>query len=323
VEKAAAKGNFKLGQEGKFEIHPLKLLFLKISIILNFQKRSTLSIQITIGLFINPTAGKGKALKTAAIIKQRLQTQQLTFTSYEIWPAEFPAVTEAWIIGGDGSLNYFINLYPAVAVPLAIFKGGTGNDFAWKLYGDSNTEQQLDSVLAAAAKPVDVGICNGKLYFNSTGIGFDGEVLRSMKTVRLFGGHLGYLMVVIKKIFTFKESRFAIEADGQHFNDRYLIVAVNNSSRTGGGFMVSPKASVADGLLDMVLCKKLSVWQRLKVLPIIEKGKHIELPFIHYGHHHAVTVRCEKQMYAQLDGELISGQIFEMSVQPARFLFKY
>lgn len=280
-------------------------------------------MQTTIGLFINPGAGKGKALKTATLIKQRLQAQQLAFTSFETWPAEFPSVTEAWIIGGDGSLNYFVNLYPTVNVPLAIFKGGTGNDFAWKLYGDSNTEQQLDGVLAATPKPVDVGVCNGKLYFNSTGVGFDGEVLRSMKTVRLLGGHLGYLMVVIKKIFTFKESRFTIEADANHFNDRYLIVAVNNSIRTGGGFMVSPKASVSDGMLDMVLCKKLSIWQRLKVLPIIEKGKHIDLPFIHYGHHKKVTVRCEKELYAQLDGELISGQIFEMSVHPARFLFKY
>lgn len=282
-----------------------------------------MSIQTTIGLFINPTAGKGKALKTAAIIKQRLQNQQLAFTAYEAWPTEFPAVTEAWIVGGDGSLNYFINLYPEVAVPLTIFKGGTGNDFAWKLYGDCNTEQQLDCVLTTGPKPVDVGICNGKLYFNSTGVGFDGEVLRSMKAVRFFGGHLGYLLVVIKKIFTFKESRFTIEADGQHFNDRYLIVAVNNSSRTGGGFMVSPKASVADGMLDMVLCKKLSILQRLKVLPIIEKGKHIDLPFIHYGQHHAVTIQCEKQMYAQLDGELISGQTFTMSVLSGRFLFKY
>lgn len=280
-------------------------------------------MQTTIGLFINPGAGKGKALKTAAFIKQRLAAKQMAFAYYEEWPPVFPPVTEAWIVGGDGSLNYFINLYPTVHVPLAIFKGGTGNDFAWKLYGDSSIEQQLDTVLLTTPKPVDVGLCNGKLYFNSTGIGFDGEVLRSMKTVRLLGGHLGYLMVVIKKIFTFREHKFTIEAGGKEFNDRYLIVAINNSSRTGGGFLVSPKASVADGLLDMVLCKKLSIWQRLRVLPIIEKGNHIQLPFIHYEQHRAVTVKCEKEMYAQLDGELISGQTFEMTVQPARFLFRY
>jgi diacylglycerol kinase (ATP) len=35
-----------------------------------------------------------------------------------------PAITEAWIVGGDGTLNYFINLYKEIAVPLVIFKGG-------------------------------------------------------------------------------------------------------------------------------------------------------------------------------------------------------
>jgi diacylglycerol kinase (ATP) len=276
-----------------------------------------------IGLFINPLAGKGKAVKIAAAVQQRLQAENIAFTVFEKWPAAFPAVTEAWIIGGDGTLNYFINFYKEVAVPLVIFKGGTGNDFAWKLYGNLTAQQQLDIALTAAAKPVDAGQCNDKFYLNSIGIGFDGEVLQSMKAIRLLGGHLGYLWVVIRKIFSFKEYSFNIQLKDEILEGKYLLVAINNSSRTGGGFMVSPKASINDGLLDMVLCKKLGVLQRLKALPLIEKGKHLGMPYIIYQQHATVTIICEKEVFAQADGELISGKEFTLTVLPGKFLFRF
>ncbi len=276
-----------------------------------------------IGLFINPLAGKGKAIKIAAAVQQRLQAENIAFAAFEAWSADFPAVTEAWVIGGDGTLNYFINFYKELAVPIVIFKGGTGNDFAWKLYGNSSLQEQLNTVLSATVKRVDAGLCNGKFYLNSVGVGFDGEVLLSMGSIRLMGGHLGYLWVVIKKIFSFREQQFTIQIGQETLQDKYLIVAVNNSSRTGGGFMVSPRASVSDGLLDMVLCKKLGILKRLTVLPQIEKGRHLDLPFITYQQHTAVTILCEKQLYAQLDGELISGSEFVLKVLPGKFLFKY
>jgi diacylglycerol kinase (ATP) len=279
--------------------------------------------KIFIGLFINPLAGKGKAIKIAAAVKQRLHAENMHFTAFEEWPVDFPPVTEAWIIGGDGTLNYFINLYTEVTAPLVIFKGGTGNDFAWKLYGNCSTEQQVNIVLAAVAKRVDAGLCNGKLYLNSVGVGFDGEVLQSMSSIRFLGGHFGYLWVVIKKIFSFREYNFTIKLAQETLQDKYLIVAVNNSSRTGGGFMVSPKASVSDGLLDMILCKKLGILKRLKVLPVIEKGKHLDLPFITYQQHTAVTIICEKELFAQSDGELIRAKEFVLNVLPGKFLFKY
>jgi diacylglycerol kinase (ATP) len=283
----------------------------------------TLQPQKYIGLFINPLAGKGKAIKITAVAKQRLQAESIPYIAFEKWPVDFPAVTEAWIIGGDGTLNYFINFYRDIAVPLAIFKGGTGNDFAWKLYGNCTTAQQLNCVLTATAKPVDAGVCNDKLYLNSVGIGFDGEVLQSMRAVRFLGGHLGYLFVVIKKIFSFQEHHFVIQLSNQVMEGKYLLVAINNSNRTGGGFLVSPKASITDGLLDMVLCKKLGILQRLKALPLIEKGKHLNLPFVTYQQHASVTVICEKELFAQSDGELIRSKEFELNVLPAKFLFRY
>jgi diacylglycerol kinase (ATP) len=277
-----------------------------------------------IAILVNPVSGKGKAVKIARWLSSQLTAKNIQYVLFnEEWPVAFSNFTELWIIGGDGTMNYFLNHYTNNQLPVALFKGGTGNDFSWKLYGDISLQQQLELVLAATAKPVDIAQCNGKLYANSLGIGFDGEVLQSMNMIRLLGGHLGYLWVVIRKIFTFKEFTFSIQSADKNFSEKFLLVIVNNSSRTGGGFMVSPRASVTDGKLDMVLCKPLSLFKRLRYLPVIEKGKHLSLSFIYFHQEKEIHIECEKEVFAQLDGELISGKSFAIKILPGKLLVKY
>ena len=239
------------------------------------------------------------------------------------WPPELDPFTEAWVVGGDGTINYFINQYHPVSIPLAVFKGGTGNDFAWKLYGDISIEDQFDLVLSAAPRPVDAGNCNGKLYLNSLSIGFDGRVLSSIKAIRWMGGHLGYWLAALWNVFSFRESEYAIKVDEAEIRERFLLVIINNSSRTGGGFMVSPKASVNDGLLDMILCKPLSVWKRMFAMPVIQKGEHLDLPYIRFMQQKTVIVHCKKEIPAALDGEFIISNKFEIEVLPGCLQFRY
>ncbi len=277
-----------------------------------------------IGIFVNPQAGKGKALKAAALLEEILMEKEIPFAVYtSSWPVDLIQFSEAWVVGGDGTINFFINKYRVVNIPLALFKGGTGNDVAWKLYGNIGLHEQVELILNAVGKPVDAATCNEKLFINGVGIGFDGEVLRSMGLVRWLGGHLGYLFVVIKKIFSFREFTFKIIADEVQVNDKFLLVMIFNSSRTGGGFMVSPQSKINDGKLNMILCKPLSVFKRLLVLPKIEKGKHLQLPSVSHKTIEQVIIECEKELFAQLDGELIQGKKFEIKILLGYFMFKY
>ena len=239
------------------------------------------------------------------------------------WPVGLEQCSEAWIVGGDGTLNYFINKYPGIKIPLVIFKGGTGNDLAWKLYGEISLHEQVELVLNVPPKPVDAALCNEQLFINIVGIGFDGEVLRSMTSIRRMGGHIGYLWVVIRKIFSFKEFLFNIRAGNMNLHERFLIVSISNAPRTGGGFMIAPHAEVNDGKLNLVLCKPLSITKRLRTLPVIEKGKHLHLPFIIHQLVEKITVETETEVFAQLDGELIRSKIFDIQILPGHFLFRY
>jgi diacylglycerol kinase family enzyme len=65
------------------------------------------------------------------------------------------------------------------------------------------------------------------------------------------------------------------------------------------------------------------VLKRLKYLPVIEKGKHLDRDFIVHKTISNVLIDCEEGTFAQIDGELISAKTFEIKVLPGQYLFKY
>ena len=279
-----------------------------------------------VAILANTTAGKGKSKQISIWLQEQLITLNKLSTIYDLeWPsdAELNQYSDAWVIGGDGTINYFINKYPNCKIPITLFCGGTGNDFAWKLYGDVKIEQQLATILTATPKPIDAAKVNGKLYINCLGVGFDGEILQSMKSIRFIGGHYGYLLAVIFKIFFFKEQKIQIQIGNETWNEKFLLALIVNSSRAGGGFFIAPPAALNDGLLNMVLSKKISILKRLWYLPVIQKGKHLHLPFIIHRLVEKITIKCEKELPIQVDGELLYAKDIQIEVLPSQFLFRY
>ena len=278
----------------------------------------------SIAILLNPLAGKGASIKFDSWLETALNKKQIPFTVFKNdWPENFDTFSDIWIMGGDGSINYFINRFPNCKTPLALFKTGTGNDFSWKLYGELSNKEIFEKVLRSEPQPVDAGKCNDTLFINSFGIGFDGEILQSMNAIRFLGGHIGYLVTVILKIFRFKEHHFKIQCGADTWDDQLLLLIINNSSRAGGGFKITPDASINDGLLDLCLCKKLSVLQRLRYLPILKSGKHTGLPFVTIRKATSFQIHTEKELAVQVDGELMSAKDLQVDVLPKQFNFRY
>ncbi|MDE3211736.1 MAG: hypothetical protein KGM98_00770 [Bacteroidota bacterium] len=279
-----------------------------------------------IGLFINPQAGKGKALQVLSEVTSILNRDGIPFVAHNgNWPASLEGCTEAWILGGDGTLNYFLNRYPNPGIPLVPLGGGTGDDFSWSLYGKTTTSQRVSRVLQSPVRPVDAARCNQRIFLNIVGIGFDGAVLESLGETRKSRGHLTYLTHVIRKIFTFKEMSFEIRTGvaGYTLEGPHLLVSIANGQRTGGGFLVAPEARLDDGLLDLTLCEPLSRMKRLRYLPVIEKGKHLQLPFITHLRVPEVTITAVQEVAAQIDGELFYSRVFEITVLPGYMKMRY
>ncbi|HET9824424.1 MAG TPA: diacylglycerol kinase family protein, partial [Chitinophagaceae bacterium] len=114
-----------------------------------------------IAIVCNRLAGNGRAIAIAEKISGELFRRNISHKIFkEFWPGDFDGFTGIFVAGGDGTLNYFINRYPEIKIPIVIFKGGSGNDFHWLLYGDKGFDEQLEIALSAKPQPVDAGKCN-------------------------------------------------------------------------------------------------------------------------------------------------------------------
>ena len=86
---------------------------------------------------------------------------------------------------------------------------------------------------------------------------------------------------------------------------------------------MAPLAKADDGLFDTILVKPLSVFKRLRYLPVIEKGKHLKLPFVNYSTVKRILIESDDLIQFHLDGEYYSADKMEIEILSKKFLFKY
>jgi diacylglycerol kinase family enzyme len=76
-------------------------------------------------------------------------------------------------------------------------------------------------------------------------------------------------------------------------------------------------------LFDANLVQPLSPFKRLRYLPVIEKGKHLNLPFIDYYNTQKIIIKSNQPIQSHLDGEYLESNEFNIEILPAHFNFIY
>jgi len=280
------------------------------------------SLNRKIAIVCNPKAGNGKALQVADKISVLLKERNIDHSLFTAsWPQLWTWITQVWIVGGDGTLNYFINQYPDTEIPLSIFSGGTGNDFQELLYGRITVEQQIEQVINGSIHYVDAGICNGKYCMNGVGIGFDGAIVKDLLSKEKPKLKSSYLFSILKNIIGYREKKCTLKFDEETIIQDCFMINIANGTSYGGGFKVAPKASIIDGKLDLNIVGEIDALKRFYYVPIIEKGKHLELPFIQYYQTNKIKIWSPFLLPAHVDGEYFEASEFVIECLPKRFPF--
>jgi diacylglycerol kinase (ATP) len=278
-----------------------------------------------IAVFVNPSPSHSGALKKLQKVEQFIKQNSLY---YEVFGESYPDkqilnnFSEVIIVGGDGTLNFFLNAYPDISLPISVITAGTGNDFARKLYGKITLEEQLQIAINAPVVAVDIGICNGKIFHNGVGIGFDGKVAFEMGNKRFFSGKAAYYSKVIPLVFSYREKEIMITINGKSRSEKALMITVANGSFFGGGFNITPLSDIQDGLFDVCLIKEVSIIKRIFNLSKIEQGRHLKLPFTEYFQTSEIRINSPIWLHAHLDGETFLAKEFAISMAAKTINFR-
>lgn len=184
-----------------------------------------------------------------------------------------------YAVGGDGTLNEVLTgayAYPNAQV--ACIPCGSGNDFI-RSFGTSADFLDIKAQIMGDAISIDLIKVDGGICAAITSTGLDAEVAYNIpkyRRVPLLGGSMAYNMSILEKLLKPLGKELEIIIDGKIINGKYLISTVCNAMDYGGGYRAAPMAKLDDGVLDVILVKKIS---RLNVASIIgkyKKGRHYE-----------------------------------------------
>lgn len=247
---------------------------------------------------LNPTAGKGKIkIEGAYVTKEGGDCRRFVREAC----LEDPD-THFTVYGGDGTLNEAVSgIMDAGAgdrASVTSLPTGSGNDAV----------KTLDTHSAGKEVMIDLIKIGSGYGINMLNIGFDCNVVASAqryKKAPLVSGNLSYLMGVAREFFRPFGEPFRVEAecaDGEvfSFDEPALLCAVCNGQWCGGSFHNSPLSDMTDGVLEMILVRKMGRGSFINMIGGYKKGTLID--------------RETGELDPKYEGKIIYKKIRKMSI---------
>ena len=230
--------------------------------------------------------------------------------------------------GGDGTLNEVVNgAAGRENVAVTHFPGGSGNDFI-KIFSDPAAFTELDRLLEPEEAVFDLIRCQNSHYsLNVCSMGFDARIgteIGKYKRLPLVTGSGAYILSTGVNLIKGVHEHYVVQVDDERFDARQTLICIANGRWYGGGFNPVPVAEPDDGLLDVLLVKKVS---RLTVANVIGKyknGHFDQLPdLIRHFRCRQIRVQCDRESEINLDGELLMAReaVFEIVPRVIRFFY--
>lgn len=278
---------------------------------------------------VNELSGKGKGKDTAQKIRAILEEKRIPYdmraTEYKAHATELaaelsrqPDCTGIVAVGGDGTFNEVLNGMD-LSLPLGLISSGSGNDFMRVLAPGKTLEEQLDPILKGETRNIDYLTVNDKRSLNVAGTGFDVDILiRQEKFKKVLSGSFSYFASLLVTLLSLKFRRFTLNVDGKELSEDGVLLAMSNGRYFGGGLPVSPESQINDGVMDVLLIKKMPWYKIPGVLGKFLKGRIGEAADYAVIYHGArVTGSVTPAVAIQLDGELHEMPEFTCELHPA------
>jgi diacylglycerol kinase (ATP) len=206
--------------------------------------------------------------------------------------------------GGDGTVNEVLNGMQGTAVALGIIAAGTANDFARQVSIPDAPSAAMDIVLKRKPVVIDTAAMNGRRFLNVSSGGVGAEVTAETPAdAKASLGPVAYFISGLRKLAGLEPRRALFEAPGFRLETDFLLFAVGNARATGGGTLVTPRASVRDGLLDACIVSAMPRKEFAKLVLRVKRGEHLESDGVQYLQVPWFRITSAEPMMVNVDGE--------------------
>jgi lipid kinase YegS len=224
-------------------------------------------------------------------------------------------------VGGDGTLNEVVNGLDGRDTPLGVVPLGTANDFARQIGIPADADHAMDVVLLKEPRRMDTASLNGRRFVNVSSGGVGAEATAETPTqAKATLGALAYAITGVRKLAGFAPYSGRFRGDDFELRGEFLLFGVGNGRATGAGTLLTPRASVTDGLIDVCVVEAMPRRDFGRLLLKFKRGEQIGQRGVHYTSVRSLLIEADAPLSVNVDGEHATLDRMEYRARPGDLL---
>lgn len=292
---------------------------------------------------VNPNAGGGKVANEWPLLYNILKEKGLqfeeVFTTHRYHAVELVIYAlkrgfrKIISVGGDGTLHEIVNglFYqqeiPVSEITLAVLPAGSANDWTrmFRIPGDYG--KAADTILKGRTIMQDVGkmeytqsgVRNTRYMVNVAGIGLDANICNYCNKAKNEGraGELSYVKAAFRALIGRRSNYTKVVVDGKSFfSGKVFSIGFGIGRYSGGGMMQVPDAIADDGLINVMVARKVSKIKFLLLFRQLFKGTIYNVREVSHCVARKITVIARKPDKVEIDGEVVGTTPVSLEVVP-------
>ncbi len=203
-------------------------------------------------------------------------------------------------VGGDGTIKLVASALLGTTILLGVLPAGSANGMARELGIPPDIQGSLAVLLEGERKPMDViSVNDGDICLHLADIGLNAQLVKHYEQNNL-RGKFGYLQGVINVLRKRRLLRVSITVGDEIVQRVAFMVVLANARMYGTGAVINPDGSPFDGKFEVVIFRRLSFWEILK---LFWRYKPFDPKQIEIYPATSIIIDTHRRAYFQIDGE--------------------
>lgn len=270
---------------------------------------------------VNPVSGGKEKADWETAIRQYFKEQPHNVEFYLLTGTDDKRSVQHYIesikpdrvvaVGGDGTVKMVAELLKGTSMALGIVPAGSANGMAKELGIPLVVEEALKIIVDGNCKKIDaIKINEEEICIHVSDVGLNAMLVRQFENSEK-RGMWSYGKAIFKALWQIKKMRSVIKTDQSTVIRSAYMMALANARKYGTGANINPDGNVADGKFEVVVVRKLNVFEIMKAI-FTDRSFHPRR--IEVFSTTSLELNIRRRVHFQIDGEY-KGKIVNLKAR--------
>lgn len=214
-------------------------------------------------------------------------------------------------VGGDGTIKVVAEAMVGKNIPIGIIPAGSANGMARDLDITVDFKQSMHIIRHGNPRSVHIVRINDRyVCLHLSDIGLNAHLVKQFQAQNV-RGRKGYAREILRVLWHRELMDVTLHHEKESLFRKAFMVVIANARKYGTGAAINPRGDLHDDLFEVVILRKLSITELLKML-VFNRPFNPEKTEVYQTSN--LTIKVRRSAFFQIDGEYM-GKTKKISAQ--------